>query len=80
MVVKIAPLPGTFMIMSIVGFVSSVLVLPSMPFSSAESFSFAFALVFVLMFIASLLSMHYAPIGEITYEAEEKKVKKKRKS
>lgn len=51
------PLKGSFMVLAIIGFfVSYYLVLPL-----STSFGVAFMLVFVAMFIASLISMTKAP-------------------
>lgn len=56
---QFAPLPSTFMLIAIVGFLTSViLIYPYVP-----SWGFAFALVFIFMFAASLISMTHAPIG-----------------
>jgi len=58
MALNVAPLKGTFMIASIVGFfVSAIYVLPR-----SKSWGFAFTLVFVIMLVASLISMTYSPI------------------
>ncbi len=58
MALNVAPLKGTFMIASIVGFfVSAIYVLPR-----SKSWGFAFTLVFVMMLVASLISMTYSPI------------------
>jgi hypothetical protein len=54
---KIAPLSGGFMITSIVGFIiSSMYIYPR-----NTTWGFTFVLFFVLMFVASLISMTYAP-------------------
>ena len=72
---KVAPLPGTFMITSIVGFlVSAIWVLPRTP-----SYGFAFCLVFALMFIASIISMTYADVDEILYLERTGKPRKTKK-
>lgn len=64
---KIAPLPGSFMVTSIVGFfISVIMVSPDYP-----SWGAAFALVFILMFIASMVSMTYSDISVL--DAVEKK-------
>lgn len=55
---KIAPLKGSFMIASIIGFIISAIWV----YNISPQFGFAFALVFTLMFIASLISMTYAPV------------------
>ncbi|MFP4424322.1 MAG: hypothetical protein ACLFP2_03750 [Candidatus Woesearchaeota archaeon] len=63
----IAPLKGSFMIMSIIGLVISFNVINTYP-----SWGFAFMIVFTLMFIASLISMTYAPIE--AYNPKEEKL------
>lgn len=61
---KIAPLSGSFMITSMLGFLISVLFFyPKI----SKSFGAAFSLLFVLMFIASVISFVYAPVEEYTY-------------
>lgn len=57
---KVAPLSGTFMITSIFGFLISTMYLTNIP--GAESYAFTLALIFGIMFIASVISMTYAPI------------------
>jgi hypothetical protein len=56
---KVAPLPGSFMVTSIIGFFLSVLLV----FQAYPSWGTAFALVFILMFISSMISMTYADIS-----------------
>ena len=69
---KVAPLTGSFMLTSMVGFlISMIYIYPRTP-----SYGFAFALVFTLMFIASMISMTYADVDEILYF--EKKSTKRR--
>lgn len=60
------PLPGTFMIISIVGFLISLTYTISGQFSdwfmfmgenTGNSFGFVFTLVFLLMFISAVISM-----------------------
>lgn len=59
--IPIAPLPGSFMITSIVGFFISIfLVYPKSP-----TWGFAFILIFILMFIASVISMTYADVDSM---------------
>ena len=57
---KIAQLPSTFMLTSIIGFLVSVIWVGKYD----TSYGFAFGLVFGIMFIASLVSMTYAPVGD----------------
>ena len=54
---NIAPLSGGYMITSIVGFlISAFYILPN-----STKWGFTFVLFFTLMFVASLISMTYAP-------------------
>ena len=57
--VKYAPLSGGFMIASIVGFFVSAIYIADF----SLNWGFALAIVFVLMFIASIISMTKAPVG-----------------
>lgn len=54
---KIAPLKGSFLLLSLVGFLISVFYIT--PLNS--SWGFAFGFVFTLMFIASMISTMYGP-------------------
>jgi len=56
--IQIVPLKGSFMITSIVGFFVSVYYVMSL----SKNWGFTFALFFGMMFIASLISMTYAPV------------------
>jgi predicted membrane protein len=58
---KVAPLTGTFMMISILGFVISLLFV----FKYTPSFGIAFALVFALMFIAAVISMTYTDVNAV---------------
>ena len=58
--IQTAPLKASFMVLSIVGFLASVYLVSDW----WPQMAFAFAVVFVLMFIASLVSMTYAPLKE----------------
>ena len=54
---NVAPLSGGYMITSIVGFLISVFyILPNY-----KTWGFTFVLFFTLMFVASMISMIYAP-------------------
>ncbi|MBI1935037.1 hypothetical protein HYS31_01220 [Candidatus Woesearchaeota archaeon] len=54
---NIAPLSGGYMITSIVGFlISAFYILPN-----SGTWGFTFVLFFTIMFVASLISMTYAP-------------------
>ena len=57
---KVAPLKGSFMAFSIIGFAISALVV----YDLSPPFGVAFCVVFTLMFVASLISMTYAPVSE----------------
>ena len=67
---KVVPLKGSFMIISIVGFLFSVNV-----YSTYPSYGFAFMIVFTMMFVASLISMAKAPLG--SYDLREEGILKK---
>ena len=54
---NIAPLSGGYMVTSMVGFIiSAFYILPK-----SQTWGFTFLLFFTLMFVASLISMTYAP-------------------
>ena len=54
---NVAPLSGGYMLTSIVGFlISAFYILPN-----SSTWGFTFVLFFTLMFVASLISMTYAP-------------------
>ena len=54
---NIAPLSGGYMVTSLVGFlISAFYIMPN-----SKQWGFTFVLFFTLMFIASLISMTYAP-------------------
>ena len=57
--VKYAPLSGGFMITSIVGFFVSAIYIANF----SLNWGFALSVVFVIMFIASFISMIKAPVG-----------------
>ena len=54
---NVAPLSGGFMITSLVGFMISLFYI----FPTSYKWGFTFVLFFTLMFVASLISMTYAP-------------------
>ena len=57
---NIVPLSGGFMLTSIVGFlISAIYVYPR-----SATWGFTFSLFFVLMFVASLISMTKAPVDD----------------
>ena len=73
----IAPLPASFMLAAIIGFlVSATIVSPI-----SRSWGLAFSIIFVLMFVASLVSMSYAPspggMRDIRIEGKRKRKQKK---
>ena len=70
---EFAPLPSSFMLTAILGFLISVI----MVFPSYPQWGFAFAIVFVLMFAASMISMTHAPIGDELHIVKPKPKKKK---
>lgn len=63
MAFKVAPITGSFMIMSILGFIISTLYV----YPRTASYGVSFSIVFSLMFIASMISMSYADVDEILY-------------
>lgn len=69
-----APLPGSFMVLSMLGFIISLVYMNSGKID--KSFGFSFAFVFALMFIAAILSMTYGPV-EQSFELDN--LKKNRK-
>lgn len=72
---RFAPLPGSFMIMSILGFLISVIIV----YKYSPPFGFSFATVFVLMFIASVISMTYADSDAMLRMDTKEAVKGKKK-
>jgi hypothetical protein len=71
---KIAPLSGSFLATSIIGFMISIIYI----IKAYPSWGFAFALVFGLMFISSLISMHYSEELDMIDEPHERKMKNKK--
>jgi hypothetical protein len=72
MIYKVVPLSSGFMLTSIVGaIISAVYVYDKNP-----KFGFAFFLFFMLMFIASIISMTFAPI-EAEFDIKKEKGRKK---
>ncbi len=59
MLPKVAPLHGSFMVTSIVGFIISALYIYNQ--LGNKTWGFTFMLFFGAMFIASIISMTYAP-------------------
>tara|TARA_Y100000310_G_C20692033_1_gene822937 strand:- start:2375 stop:2599 length:225 start_codon:yes stop_codon:yes gene_type:complete len=59
----ITPLTGGFMITSIIGFLLSAFWI----YDISKAWGFAFCFVFTLMFVASLISMTYAPVSKYSY-------------
>ena len=57
---KVAPLSGGFFLVSIFGFLISVIYIMDI----SETWGFSFALLSVMMFIASFISMTKAPVDE----------------
>jgi len=58
---KIAPLPGSFMLASMLGFAISVVWV----YPQGKGFGVAFMIIFAAMFIASIISMTYAPSEDL---------------
>ncbi len=75
MTFKVAPLNSQFMLTSMLGFlISTVWVYPNY-----QSWGVAFALVFALMFISSIISMTHGPVGTAMDIPKPKKAVKKKK-
>ncbi len=55
---KAAPLSSSFMLAAILGFLISTLYV----WKQSKAFGFAFAIIFAIMFVASLVSMRRAPV------------------
>ena len=69
---KFAPLNGTYMAVSLIGLFVSVMYV----YEQSADFGIAFAIVFAIMFVASLLSMTYAdPDAFIELETKNRKKK-----
>ncbi|TKJ17277.1 hypothetical protein CEE44_01955 [Candidatus Woesearchaeota archaeon B3_Woes] len=75
MTFKVAPLNSQFMLTSMLGFLISVIWVKNI----SLSWGIAFALVFALMFISSIVSMTHGPVGTDTEVPKSKKPKKKKK-
>lgn len=73
MVIRTAPLKGSFMLTSIIGLIISwMYVLPR-----NKTWGFTFVLFFAIMFIASIISLTNMPLG--SEEALDHRYKKKKK-
>ncbi|MFC1727892.1 hypothetical protein ACFLZ7_00315 [Nanoarchaeota archaeon] len=57
---KAAPLSGSFMITSMLGFLLTVIYYDNV----GDTWGFTLALFFIIMFIASFISMTYGPVPE----------------
>lgn len=69
---KVAPLTGGYMMTSIVGFlISAIYVYGTSDIS--KKWGFTFALFFMLMFVASLISMTYGPDDAMRHVGDKKK-------
>ena len=67
---KVAPLSGTFMIASMLGFIISVFWV----YPRWKPYGAAFAIIVIIMFVASIISMTYAP-AEQELQIDEKRKK-----
>ena len=56
---KVAPLSSGFMLVSILGFISFAFLFDDIP-----TWSFTMMVFFAIMFVASIISMTYAPVHE----------------
>jgi hypothetical protein len=76
---KIAPLKASFMAASILGMIiSAIFIMPDYP-----DWGMAFLILFVVMFISSLISMAYAPIelaDKVGLEKEDEEIEKQIKN
>ena len=73
MVARVVPLSGSFMLTAILGFLISVIWV----YPNAPSWGFAFMIVFVIMFVASVISTTYGPVeAEIKMDAPKAKKRK----
>lgn len=72
MTFKVAPLNSQFMATSMLGFLISVIWVKGI----SETWGIAFALVFALMFVSSIISMTHGPVGTDTEVPKAKKKKK----
>ena len=68
MLKNVAPLKGGFMITSMVGFIISGIYV----FPRSSTWGFTFVIFFMLMFVASMISMTYGP-DEAMYHVGHKK-------
>lgn len=66
---KMTPLPGTFMITAMIGFLVTTVYTVSGKID--PSWGFAFDLVFVIMFIASVISITPEPLPNVPSSAKE---------
>lgn len=76
---KAAPLSSGFMLASIVGFFISVIYI----YPKSVSWGFTFALIFTFMFLASVVSMSYAPVEaelHLDFERRKEAIKKAKAS
>ncbi|MFT4297600.1 MAG: hypothetical protein ACMXX5_00225 [Candidatus Woesearchaeota archaeon] len=74
----VTPLSSSFMLTSILGFLTSVFFIPTLDpvqFPNRLDYAFAFGLVFILMFIASLISMSYSDDIEHLHIDEKRRIK-----
>ena len=66
--IGVAPLSGGFMLTSTIGFAASLLFV----YKVSEAWSMAFMVFFAIMFVASIISMTYAPVPQQSFK--EKKI------
>ncbi len=69
---KPAPLPSSFMLTAILGFIISALWV----FPQSVNWGFTFLVFFTIMFIAAVVSMTHAPVDEL-YAVDKKITRKK---
>ena len=76
---RIAPLPASFMLTAILGFFISAIYI----YNISPTWGLTFSIIFALMFVASLISMTYAPspgdMRDIKIEVKPRRMRKKGK-
>ena len=73
---NIAPLTGGYMMTSIVGIIISLIYV----FPRSSQWGFAFTAFFVMMFIASMISMTYGPEEAMLHAGHHRERREKRKA
>jgi hypothetical protein len=71
----VTPLNSTFMLTSILGFLTSVFYLPTLDSPTIVPYSIAFSIVFLCMFVASLITMSVGESDEALQIDEKRRVR-----